>query len=229
VVIFGGGFDPPHAWHTRIAAAVRRRVFGTSGWVVFIPAARSPLKNSGPIASGADRVEMLKRATAGMKRVEIWTVELDQATDGPAAIKPSPSYTIDTLKRARATLPREVPMRLLIGTDQAAQFHLWKQPREVIRLAEPVVVRRPPFLSDTKLRAALSASGAWSKPEIDAWMSRLIDAPTRDLSSTQIRRLLSSPRMRDRAQRTTLRHVVRPSVLAYIRRRGLYAPTSRPS
>ena len=76
--MFGGSFDPPHLWHTKIASAARRQVFGPKGVVVFVPAARSPHKKHGPVASDEDRVAMLRLATRRMKRCVIWTDEIDR-------------------------------------------------------------------------------------------------------------------------------------------------------
>lgn len=211
VVVFGGTFDPVHRWHVRIAAAVRRRVFPRGGWIVFVPAARSPLKDGGPVASDADRVAMLRLATRRLARAVVWTDEIDRAAGG------RPSYTVETLGRMRRVLGR-APLRLLIGADQAAQFHRWREYRRILALAEPVVVLRPPVRSKSALRRALERSGAWSAAEVEEWLGRVVPVEVRDISSSAIRAALG------RGGDGRVRRAVPPAVAAYIRERGLYAP-----
>jgi nicotinate-nucleotide adenylyltransferase len=189
LVVLGGTFDPPHLWHTRIASAARRRLFGEKGVVVLIPAARSPLKNSGPVASDADRLAMLRLATRRMRRCVIWTDELDRAARGSGR---GPSYTIDTLERLRRALRKSgvrgsIPIRLVIGADQAVKFHRWRRWRQVVKLAEPAVVLRKPHATPEQLLKAMQGSGAWSDRDLKAWARRVLPIAVRDLSSTAVR------------------------------------------
>lgn len=220
-IIFGGSFDPPHRWHTTIAAAARRKLFPRHGWIIIIPAARSPFKDRGPQASDADRLRMLELATAGMQRVIIWTEELDRAAANPG----QPSYTIDTLRTLRSQVGGKVPLRLLIGADQAAGFHKWKLHREIAALAEPLVVRRPPVTRENDLRRILASTKAWSSAEVDRWLARVIECRTSPLSSTRVRRAIASAG-RDRGSSASLRALLAPRVLHHAASRELYHPVS---
>lgn len=212
IVVFGGGFDPIHRWHTAVAAAARRRAGGRGGaWVLFVPAAHSPLKESGPRASDHDRVEMLRRATRRMRRTAVWTDEIDRA----AAVA-GPSYTVDTLRRLRRLSPRSTELWLLIGADQAVNFHRWREYREILRLARPLVVLRPPFRSAAAFRRAIERTGAWNEQELSAWTGAVVPCDVRAVSSTQARRAAS------RGDRATLERMVAPPVASWIIRRGLY-------
>ncbi|MFN7021085.1 MAG: nicotinate-nicotinamide nucleotide adenylyltransferase [Phycisphaerales bacterium] len=224
VVVFGGSFDPPHLWHTHIATVARRRLFGPRGLIVFIPAARSPLKRHGPAASDEDRLAMLRLATRRISRCVVWTDELERAR---IAAQPGPSYTIDTLARLRASLRSsaapgtgDLPLRLLIGSDQAADFHRWREYRRVMKLAPPVVALRPPISRPAELRDALAKSGAWSADDLDLWMSSVLTTAAREHSSTQVRHLSADPRGAY-GQDGPTRLVCRP-VRDYIRSRNLY-------
>ncbi len=212
VIFLGGSFDPIHIWHTVVASAARRKLFPPplKAWIVLIPAARSPLKNAAPRATDADRLSMLRLATRGMVRTAIWTDELDRAKPG------RPSYTIETLRRARKLLPR-VPFRLLIGADQAARFHQWRSYRAILRLAEPAVALRPPVNTEARLRRALRTSRAWSARDIERWVDRIIPAPVSDSSSTRAREVFKGRRPPDE-----LRGLIAPPVLRYILMHRLY-------
>ena len=52
IALFGGTFDPIHLGHTTVASVTAEEIGAEK--VIFIPAKRSPLKNSFPIASDED-------------------------------------------------------------------------------------------------------------------------------------------------------------------------------
>lgn len=216
VVLVGGTFDPPHRAHVELPARVRDVLEGGSAgaWLVYVPAARSPFKTDGPVASDADRVKMLTLALEGTPRACVWTDEIDRAEAG------EPSYTVDTLERARRWLDANgcagAAMRLLIGADQALAFHRWREPRRIISLAEPVVMLRPPVDTPRALVEGMRATGAWSDAELGAWESRVVDVGVIDAAATSIRERLAS------GGASVVEGVVDPRVLEYIREHGLY-------
>lgn len=128
VGVFGGTFDPVHVGHLAIALAALETV--PLDRVVFVPARRSPLKTSGPVAGERDRLEMLRRATADEPRFSVSPVELER--DGP-------SYTVETLEALR----EEGQLFLILGADAAQDLPRWKDPDRVRSLATLVVARRP--------------------------------------------------------------------------------------
>lgn len=206
VLLFGGVFDPPHRAHVEIPQIVRDVLFGDRGWLVYVPAAKSPHKPDGPAASDADRVEMLRLATAGTVRVGIWTDEIDRGKDGA-------SYWVDTLARAKSVLG-ELPLRFLIGADQAAAFDRWHDSRRILEMAEPAVVLREPIGTVEALASALRETGAWSEEEIGRWCGWVVDAPLMVDASTAVRDAIASG---DVAGEFLPR-----GVGEYVRARGLY-------
>lgn len=216
VLLFGGSFDPPHRWHVSIAAAARELLFGPLGCVLMVPAARNPLKDKGPNASDADRVAMLRLATREVERVTVWTDELDRA---------GRSFTIDTVKRLRSVLG-EMPIRLLIGADQAADFHRWREYRQLLELAEPAVVLRPPVDTAIKLALQLDRAGVWTEEDVEAWTSRIVPGPVWDVSSTSLRAALASAAANPTGSEwSSLELRMDSAVLTYIREHGLYRAT----
>lgn len=196
VLIFGGSFDPPHRGHIDTSLAARDVVFGENeAWLVVVPAARSPFKDSGPLAGSADRVAMLERAFQGVDRVRVWTEEVWRAADG------GPSYTVETLERAASIAPTGTRLRLLIGADQALTFHKWHRADRIVELAEPVVVLRPPYRSASELfQAGLDER---------EWGCRIVRSPLIDAASSAWRE--------DRPE-----GLLPEGVADYIRERGLY-------
>jgi nicotinate-nucleotide adenylyltransferase len=207
VLLFGGTFDPPHRAHIELPLRAKEAV-GAS-WLVYIPAARSPLKDDGPIASGDDRVDMLEATLEGRAGAIVSRIEID-APDGP-------SYTVDTLDRLRAAIGESRELRLLIGADQARSFHKWREFERIIELAEPVVMLRAPSESREKLLGAMQ--GHWTEEQLDAWSSRIVDVPVMDVSATRIRELLEAGDL-DSAE---LADLLPEAVLKIIRERDLYA------
>ncbi len=222
VVLFGGTFDPPHRGHIELPIRVRdelerRLECPGGGMIVFIPAARSPHKAHGPTAGDADRVEMLRRALAEVPRAAVWTDEVDRAAAAPGEA----SFTVDTITRAREWLvgamgERAPTMRLLIGADQAVNFHKWRAPREIVRLAPPAVMVRGELEDSGGLGERLRRTRFWARDELDSWRDSLVPVGRVDVSATAVREALSRKDW-DEAARW-----LAPGVVDLIRERGLY-------
>ena len=99
--------------------------------VLWIPAGDPPHKR-GSLTPRATRLEMVRAAADADPRFEVSTLELD---------RPGPSYTIDTLRELRRTLP-DAELFLIIGTDQFASFATWREPAAVAELARLAVMDR---------------------------------------------------------------------------------------
>jgi nicotinate-nucleotide adenylyltransferase len=189
VALFGGTFDPPHLAHVTLADLGRneleRRV-GAPAFLAFVPAARSPHKDNAPTATDAQRLAMLALAIEGLDRAGIWTDELDRATHG------EPSYFARTLERARSMLPGRA-LWFIIGADQAASFHRWRQPREMLQLARPIVLPRHPIASAAELRAAMATADFWNEKELGHWAESFVDIDLLRAASTEVRDAAGSP------------------------------------
>ena len=179
-LLFGGTFDPPHLAHVRLAIAAQRAL-GPETWLVAVPAARSPHKESGPSVGAGHRLAMVRLAFAGYPRAAVWTDELDRA-DGNG----EPSYWAETAERASNACGGG-ELRTLIGADQAVKLHAWTGPERIMRSAPPVILPREPVLSTDDLRAALEAAGVWSAAQLDALCASMLDLDPMLASSTQVR------------------------------------------
>jgi nicotinate-nucleotide adenylyltransferase len=199
ILIFGGTFDPPHRGHLELPRLAMQAIDAVA--VIYVPAARSPLKNSPPTPA-RHRLAMLRLALEGQAWASICTLELDRAEAG------APSYTVDTLRELRQTLGDNAPLRLLMGADQVREFHRWNASRKIVELAEPLVMLRPPQ-TRRSLLAALRSEG-----DRQQWSARLLDLPQVDISASDIRRRL--------AHGQPITDLVPPAVAAYIAAHHLY-------
>jgi len=186
LLVYGGSFDPPHIYHAIAPLTILNRLYGEAGWLLYVPAATSPLKRRGPVASDEHRLAMLKLALDVPGRRSIWTDEIDRARWLRERGQDRASYTIDTLRRLRRIVPDRVAMRLLIGADQAALFHKWKDFRAVIRIGEPLVMLRPPVETVNQLYSALDKR-AWTRAELAAWCTRMAPNFPMPPASTELR------------------------------------------
>jgi nicotinate-nucleotide adenylyltransferase len=173
VGVFGGTFDPVHIGHLAVAQDALEVL--RLDRILFVPAARSPLKPDPPRAEGAVRARMLREAVAGDSRFEVCDLELHRA---------APSYMVETLTQLHDELPG-CQLVLLLGADQWAGFGRWRRPREIAHLSELAVLARSgehPAEVDPGLGTGVPL------PFTEVPVTRV------DLSSTRIRRRVSEGR-----------------------------------
>jgi nicotinate-nucleotide adenylyltransferase len=173
--LFGGSFDPVHRGHLVLADSCARQAALDAVW--FVPTARQPLKPSGPQASDAERLAMLRLALTDRPRFEVSALEIERG---------GASYTVDTLTEIHAQLP-EAELYFLMGADSLADFLQWRRPEEICSLATPLVVRRagspaPNLDIFSKLVSA---------ERLDAIRRSQVEMPTVPISSSQIRQLIA--------------------------------------
>jgi nicotinate-nucleotide adenylyltransferase len=129
--LFGGSFDPVHIGHLLVAQAAVEEL-GLDK-LFFIPAAQSPFKPDSRPASASVRLQLLRLALAGKANCEIDAQEIRRG---------GVSYTVDTLRDYAKKFPG-AKLFWLIGTDHVAKLNEWREPDELARLAEFVVIPRP--------------------------------------------------------------------------------------
>lgn len=201
VVLMGGTFDPPTLAHVLLGEEARRTVAPVGSWLVLVPAARSPHKAHGPVASDADRVAMLEAALDDVPEAAIWTIELE---------RPAPSYWVETVRAARRAV--RCPLWFVIGADQAVAFGAWREPVAILDLAHPVVLPRGAIRTPADLARAMPG-GAGGRPS-DWWGTMLLASSVREDSSTRARALLSEGSTGE----AELRGLLKPAVLEIARR-----------
>lgn len=133
VGIFGGTFNPPHMGHLIVAEHVREQL--SMERILFIPSDTSPHKQNMNIASGEDRLEMLRCAIKGNPYFDVSDMELRRG---------GVSYTVDTLEALGNQHPA-LDLHLLIGLDNLTDFDSWKSPDRILELSTLVAMTRPGF------------------------------------------------------------------------------------
>jgi nicotinate-nucleotide adenylyltransferase len=199
--LFGGTFDPPHRGHLAVANAVRQRF--ALDRILLAPAAVQPLKPEGAQASFPDRLRMVELLCEGHPGLEASTIDGPQP-DG------APNYTIETLKRLRATLPPGAEISVIVGADAFLGLRHWKDPDRLLREARWIVVSRPGF----DLRSLDTMMEAMGLTPADRARIQTISGFANPVSATEVRE-----RLHDREEAAGL---VPANVLQYIRAHHLY-------
>lgn len=128
--IFGGSFDPVHYGHLLAAECCREQA--RLDRVLFVPAAVPPHKPDRTLASGEQRIDMLRLAVGGHAGFAVSTEEIDRG---------GVSYTVDTLGRLRAAHADD-ELLLVLGPDAIRDFPTWREPRRILELADVLAVER---------------------------------------------------------------------------------------
>ena len=170
--ILGGTFDPPHLGHVALAEAARDKlpIDELEIWVEEHPGHR------GVVADSEARLKMVRAAFPDLE------VRLD----------PHP-FTAEAVRGGEEAL-------FVVGADQAADFHRWKDPEEVLKW----------------VKLAVGTRGGFEIPDLSRWGDRVVPF---ELASPEV----SSSEVRERvAAGETIDDLVPPAVARLIEELGLY-------
>ena len=129
--ILGGSFNPAHGAHRRVSLFARDALGLDEVWWLVSPG--NPLKPKAGMASLAARVVSARRQ-ARRAPIRVSAIEREIGT----------RFTIDTLRRITRRWPKR-RFVWLMGADNLAQFHLWKDWREIAREMPIAVIARPGY------------------------------------------------------------------------------------
>jgi nicotinate-nucleotide adenylyltransferase len=188
--ILGGTFNPIHSGHLNLARHAKKAL--SLDKVVFIPAYMPPHKKIEGSTSPADRLNMISRAIRNEKDLTLSLYEIKRRRK---------SYSIDTLEYFRKKYGSGAKLFFIIGADSLTGIHSWRHINKALKLAQFVVCGRPGYSLKNCPRPI-----------------NKIDIPEKDISSTEIRRLLKKGK--------PIKGLVPAAVERYIRRRRLYTKLS---
>jgi len=216
VIFYGGTFDPPHVGHQRVVDRTRQLFPEGRLWISVAPApAGAAQQHKAPGASFEQRLVMCQLNFAeAIQSGRVLFSDVETRL-------PAPNYTVATLRHCQQNFPGET-WALLIGQDQLEQFAAWREPLEILRLADLVVVSRGQDRSlveslhglASKLGLHLEELG----PERLRWQQLgtfvyLLPGSVSDAASRDVRKDASSLQKKD---------WLVPEVAAYIQQHGIY-------
>lgn len=209
--LLGGSFDPVHRGHLQLARDALAQL--NLAEVRFLLAGR-PWQKREP-TSPSHRAAMVLAAIRGEPR---FTLDLREVE------RPGPTYTIDTLRELRAALGDDLPLVLIIGSDQFERLDTWREWNHLLDHAHLAVARRADAVLAPSWTLQEYFNAHWALPAAVAHSAggRIveIDMTPVDASATEIRELLAQPEGGRRDDR--LAEVVPAAVLDYIRAHRLY-------
>ena len=141
--LLGGSFNPAHGGHRRISLFARHALGLDAVWWLVSPG--NPLKPKQGMAPLAARLASARKQA---RRAPIVPSQIEREL--------GTRYTVDTLHRLQRRYPKH-RFVWLMGSDNLAQLHQWKDWRRLARSMPIAVIARPGY--DAAARASLA--GAW--------------------------------------------------------------------
>lgn len=130
IALFGGGFNPVHNGHLRLAVEVWEALRPER--LDFIPTANPPHKPHESLLAFELRVELLRKACAAFPGFYINTLEAERH---------GPSYTAVTLACYRALYPK-AELYFLLGSEDFAGLDSWRDWQKLPEFANLLIVPR---------------------------------------------------------------------------------------
>lgn len=211
--VLGGTFDPIHYGHLDAGDAAQRAL--DLEQVCVIPARHPPHRRADPHASARHRVALVALAIEPRDGWRISDAELRRQ---------GPSYTFDTLRELQTKGWTPSQIFFILGADAFADIATWRRFPEVLDEANFVAIARPGSSLDASLgrtdavAARVKTLEALHAPSGGTGVFP-IEAQTRDISSSEVRRRLAAGESID--------DLVPPAVATYIAAHHLYVASSQ--
>jgi len=179
--LFFGSFNPIHIGHLIVANVMATTTDLEQVWFVVSP--QNPFKKNNSLLHEFDRLAMVEKSIADNGKFKVMDIEFSM---------PKPSFTIDTLIRIQEKYPQH-EFKLIIGSDNLAQFPNWKNHDKILEYFGLYVYPRPNSV----------------KSDLENHLNvKLVNAPSLDISATFIRECLKN--------RKSIKYMVSETVEEYI-------------
>ena len=201
--VFGGTFDPVHHGHLDAVRAARSAL--ALNEIIFVPSKDPPHRPLVPHAAAFQRFALTALAINGLEGYRLSEAEL---------VRDGRSYTSDTLRQFHASgwAPRQ--LFFILGADAFAEIATWREYPAVLDLANFVVIARPGTATGTALSRNPELRPRIRPSSMDLEQGGItgvfvVEATTRDVSSTMIReRLAAGQDIDDLVPSAVARHIV---------------------
>jgi nicotinate-nucleotide adenylyltransferase len=201
--VLGGTFDPIHFGHLDAAEAARTAL--ALDEVLLVPSNDPPHRSADPLASVFHRFALAALAISDLPAYRVSDMELTRAGH---------SYTADSLRAMHAAGLHPSQIFFILGTDAFAEIATWREFPTVLDGAHFVVIARPGTTLDvaaartSELAHRLHRVGD-AIPQDGKTRIILVEARTRDISSTNVRaRLAARQSIEDLVPAAVARHIV---------------------
>lgn len=143
--LFFGSFNPVHVGHMIIANFMVQHSDLDQIWMVVSP--HNPHKDKKSLAKDHDRLHLVNLAIGDNARIKASDIEFTL---------PKPSYTVDTLAYLAEKYPQHA-FSLIMGGDNLATFHKWKNYEKILSDHHIYVYDRPGYeLGDLEAHHAVT-------------------------------------------------------------------------
>lgn len=187
---FGGSFDPVHYGHLKTARAVKKEL-GLQQ--LFLMPCKTPVHKDALHFSNQQRLDMLNLALVEFNDLQIDMRELNRQ---------SPSYTMETLKHIQFDYPNE-EIFLIIGQDSFNTLKTWKDYQKFNGYASVVVL--PRIANNQSLNSDIA----------NVYFAK---TPVLDISSTQVRSILSDAASIGKINSQKLSGLLPENIIQYIQK-----------
>lgn len=186
--LFFGSFNPIHIGHLILANYILENSDMEELWFVVSP--QNPFKEKKSLLKDNNRLDMVQLALKNYPKMRVSNVEFSL---------PKPSYTIDTLTYLKEKHP-EVSFSLIMGEDNLASLHKWKNYELLIKNYQIIVY---PRILNEDISTSENSENLKEHENIT-----LIKAPIIELSATEIRKMIKSGK--------NVRPMLPPEVFEYL-------------
>ncbi len=187
VGLFFGSFNPIHVGHLIIANYMVNHTDLDQVWLVVSP--QNPFKKKESLANDYDRLHLVRLAIEDNSTLRASNIEFDL---------PKPSYTVDTLAYLKEKHPKKAFV-LIMGGDNIATFHKWKNYEHILDHHEIYVYNRPNYEPGELV----------NHPKV-----QLFEAPLMQISASYIRKSIKEGR--------SIQYLVTASVYESLEKSGMY-------
>lgn len=185
--LYFGSFNPVHVGHMIIANHMVSNTDLDIVWMVVSP--HNPHKKKKTLANDYDRLHLLRLAIDEDQNIKASDIEFNL---------PKPSYTVDTMAFLKEKYPHH-EFCLIMGGDNLATFHKWKNYEFLLSNYKIFVYKRPSF--------ELPNYAEHENIKIE-------EAPLLDISASYIRRLIK--------EKKSIKYLVPDKVYAYLQENPIY-------